>query len=218
MSSDARFAVVVLDVDSTVTGIEGIDWLAERRGPEVAATVARLTREAMDARTPLEDVYGDRLTLVAPSRAEVVALARAYLGAIAPGCEATLGTLRDRGVRAILVSGGLRQAILPLASHLGIDAADVHAVDVRFEGSRYADFDRGSPLARSNGKRTIIERLGLARPLLGVGDGSTDLEMKAALDAFAAFTGFVRRPAIVREADVELRSFAELRRYVVPED
>lgn len=218
MSSDVRFAVVVLDVDSTVAGIEGIDWLAERRGPEVAATVARLTREAMDAQTPLEDVYGRRLALVAPGRAEVEALSRAYLEAIAPGCEATLVALRNRGVRVILVSGGLRQAILPLASHLDIDSADVHAVDVRFEGSRYADFDRGSPLARSKGKRTIVERLALARPVLGVGDGSTDLEMKGALDAFAAFTGFVRRPAVVRRADVELRSFAELRRYVVPQD
>jgi phosphoserine phosphatase len=216
MSSEARFAVVVLDVDSTVAGIEGIDWLANRRGPDVAATVAALTREAMDARMPLEDVYDRRLALVAPTRDDIDALARAYLDAIAPGCVESLGAMRRAGVQLILVSGGILQAILPLASHLGIGAGDVHAVDVRFEGARYAGFDRASPLATSGGKRIVVERRAPARPVLGVGDGATDLEMKGAVDAFAVFTGFARRLEIIRHADVELRSFAELTRYVLP--
>ena len=41
----ASFATVVLDVDSTLSGIEGIDWLAERRGPELAATIVALTND-----------------------------------------------------------------------------------------------------------------------------------------------------------------------------
>src|ERR1044071_9240178 len=127
MSSRARFAVVVLDVDSTVTAIEGIDWLAVRRGPAVAATVVELTNEAMDARASLEDVYDRRLALVAPSRADLDALSEAYVGAIAPGCVDAIGALQGHGVRVILVSGGIRQAILPVAARLGIGAADVHA-------------------------------------------------------------------------------------------
>src|SRR4051812_41267126 len=99
MSSKPRFASVVLDVDSTVSGIEGIDWLATLRGPAVATNVARLTRQAMDAKTPLEDVYGERLNMVAPTRADISALGQAYIKAVAPGCADAVATLKASGVR-----------------------------------------------------------------------------------------------------------------------
>ena len=38
------FASVILDVDSTLCGIEGIDWLAERRGIEASACVGNPAR------------------------------------------------------------------------------------------------------------------------------------------------------------------------------
>ena len=43
-----RYRSLVLDVDSTVAGIEGIDWLAARRGPDVARQISALTHGAMD--------------------------------------------------------------------------------------------------------------------------------------------------------------------------
>ena len=42
-----RFGTVVLDVDSTISGIEGIDWLASRRGEIISRRVSSLTEEAM---------------------------------------------------------------------------------------------------------------------------------------------------------------------------
>src|SRR5881275_1071678 len=101
MFSKPRFGSIVLDVDSTITGIEGIDWLATLRGPQVAMKVAELTRRAMDATTKLEDVYGERLKLVSPTREEVDALARAYIKFVAPGCGETISTLKKSGVRVI---------------------------------------------------------------------------------------------------------------------
>lgn len=216
MSSDRRFASVVLDVDSTVTRIEGIDWLATLRGPAVAVKVAELTRRAMGARTPLQDVYGERLRIVAPSLDEIAGLSRAYIGAVAPGCRESIAALRAAGVRVILVSGGLREAILPLAEHLGISSDDVEAVGIRFQAGKYASFDRGSVLASSGGKRLVVEHLRLPRPILAVGDGATDVEMKPVVDTFAAFTGFVRRETVVDQADIELHSFDELTRLVIP--
>jgi phosphoserine phosphatase len=217
MSSSPRFASVVLDVDSTVTRIEGIDWLATLRGPQVAVKVAELTRLAMNATTSLEEVYGERLKHVSPTSADVESLSRAYIAAIAPGCRESIAALHKAGVRVILVSGGIREAILPLAEHLDVDAGDLHAVGVRFSGGQYAGFDRGSALASSKGKRVVVEHLRLPRPILAVGDGATDVEMKPVVDQFAAFTGFVRRHAVMREADVEVKSFEELLRLVIPD-
>jgi phosphoserine phosphatase len=202
---------VILDVDSTLCGIEGVDWLAARRGPEMAARVVALTEQAMQGLIPLDAVYGERLALIRPSRDDVAALAAAYVGALSRGAADALRRLRAAGLAVVLVSGGLREAILPVALQLGFIAGDVHAVGVAFDGAgAYAGYDRASPLATQAGKRTLVESLALPRPALAVGDGSTDAAMRPAVDAFAAFTGFVRREPVVRAADIELSSFDEL--------
>src|SRR3954470_7737743 len=203
MFSKPKYGSVVLDVDSTVSGIEGIDWLAMRRDASVAMKVAKLTSQAMNASTPLEDVYGERLKEVAPTRAEVDALAEAYIKAVAPGCSDAVAALKKAGVRVTLVSGGLREAILPLAQHLDIDARNVLAVGIYFNGDKYAGYDRGSALSKSAGKRIVVEHLLMPRPILAVGDGATDAEMKPVVDTFGVFTGFVRREVVAAKADVE---------------
>ena len=206
-----RFASVVLDVDSTVSGIEGIDWLARRRGSDIAANIARLTADAMRGAIPLENVYGRRLALIEPTRAEIDALSQAYIAALAPDCPETIAALQKAGVAIALVSGGIRQALLPLSRQLGVDAAALHAVDIEFdEAGKYKRFDTSSPLTTSAGKGIVVARLGLTRPALAVGDSHTDLAMRPVVDSFAAFTGFVTRDAVIQGADSVVKSFHDL--------
>lgn len=214
---------VILDADSTLVGIEGIDWLAALRAPEVAARIIALTDEAMAGTRPLEQVYGDRLASVAPTRTELDALGAAYVAAVAPGAAEFVAALQAAGARALIVSGGIHAALLPLAAHLGIPAADVHGVRVQFSpDGAYADFDAASPLAQQRGKATLVASLaaslGLARPIVAVGDGSTDLVIRTAgaADTFVAFTGFVSRDAVVRGADFHVDSFERLRALLLP--
>lgn len=216
MSAPPRFATVVLDVDSTLSAIEGIDWLASRRGAVVGARVAELTERAMRGAIALDSVYGERLALVRPERSEIDALALAYIEGAAPDASEALALLRGSAVRLVVVSGGLREAIAPFAAALGVGDADVHAVGVRFDGDdRYAGYDEGSPLATASGKRTLVESLSLPRPVLAVGDGATDLAIRPAVAAFAAYTGFVRRDAIVGAADHVVESFTSLTELVL---
>lgn len=208
------FRTLLLDVDSTLAALEGIDWLAARRGPDVARQVADATDRAMRGEIALDAVYGERLALVQPGRDDIAALAEAYEAAIVPGARDAIGRLQGAGVRVVLVSGGIRQALLPLGRAVGIAPADVHAVDVVVDmGGRYFAYDAGSPLATQTGKRAVAERLlaeGHARPMLGVGDGATDLAMQGTVDAFAAFTGVVRREPVVRGADHEIATYDQL--------
>ncbi len=212
MSAGApAYATVVLDVDSTVAGVEGIDWLAERRGEVVARTVSQLTDDAMRGAIPLEQVYGRRLAAIRPRRDDVDALAHAYIDALAEGAIEALATLRRAGVHVALVSSGLRPALLRLALELNVDPQDLHAVDVRFDAlGTYVGFDESSPLTTANGKREVVASLGADHPLLMVGDGATDLAARDAADAFAAFTGFVRREAVIQKADFVIESFTQL--------
>lgn len=211
---NARYASVVLDVDSTLCGIEGIDLLARRRGDELGRRIEALTDRAMRGELPLDRVYGERLALIQPNIEDVEALQRAYREALAPGATEAIHSMRAAGVRIALVSGGIRQAIQPLAATLGFSDEEVHAVALSFdEQGRYHRYDTSSPLATQRGKEQVVGALlstGFPRPLLAVGDGSTDVFMRESADAFAAYVGFARRENVVARADVVLTSFAQL--------
>ncbi len=112
------FASVVLDVDSTLCGIEGIDWLAEKAGEVIARDVAAQTERAMHGELRLEDVYASRLELVRPGRNDIDELGSAYVGTLAPGAAEVVGSWHDRGVKVVLVSGGSGNAFCQLPAGL----------------------------------------------------------------------------------------------------
>jgi len=214
-AATAHFRSLVLDVDSTLSGIEGIDWLAARRGDLVQRRVSDLTQRAMQGGVPLEQVYKTRLAEIRPRREEVDALARAYVDAVAPGAAQTIARLRSAGVQVVLVSGGLRHALLKLALTIGLGPADLHAVAIRFDPlGAYVGFDESSPLTTADGKRHVVAGLGLEGPIVAAGDGATDLAMRDVVDAFVAYTGFVTRDSVVQQADAVASSFADLERFV----
>ncbi len=207
------FASVVFDVDSTLTGVEGVNWLAERRGTDTAQFVVRLTNDVMAGRTPIEDAYAARLERIAPTRTEVQELAQAYRDAAAPDAAATVSTLVRSGIRVVAVSGGLAGAVVPFCATLGIAEPDVHAVRVDWDDTgRYVGFDRASPLVTQVGKAVVLRKLGLPKRVLAVGDGSTDAELKrvGAVDAFAAYVAFARRERVVAVADFVVERLAEV--------
>lgn len=209
--SAGGYASVVLDVDSTLCGIEGIDWLAARRGPAAGARIAELTDRAMNGDLALDAVYGERLGAVRPSRDDLAALAAAYESALAPGAEVAITRMRAAGRRIVLVSGGIRNAILPVARRLGIDETDVHAVNVLVDDAgEYETYDAHSPMTTAEGKRSVVAALALPRRLAAVGDGATDLAIRPVADAFIAFTGYVRREPVVAGADAVVDSFDQL--------
>jgi HAD superfamily phosphoserine phosphatase-like hydrolase len=207
---------VALDVDSTLCGIEGIDWLATLRDETVASKVAEATDLAMRGHVPLEDLYGNRMHLVAPTRDEIPLLSDAYRAALSPGARDEISKWRAAGVEVVLISGGLRAAIGPVAKELGFESHQINALDVEFDTEGvFAEFDRTSPLYSATGKRKLLLQLDLPRPLLAVGDGITDLAMKDVADAFAAFTGFVTREAVTAKADFVVSSFHQLTQIIL---
>lgn len=211
-----RYVSLVLDVDSTLCGVEGIDWLARRRGKSVAEQCVRLTDRAMSGAIPLESVYGERLAAIQPSLNEVNELANEYRRTLAPGVQAALHTMRAAKVGIRLISGGIRQAIEPVALELGFTRDQLHAVDLTWDADgRYTGFDSESPLTRQRGKLDVVRSLALEPPSLAVGDGSTDVVMREATDAFAAFTGFAQRVSVIEHADFVVRTYEELARKVI---
>jgi len=197
------YGTIVFDCDSTLSTIEGVEDLP--RAGEGA--VHALTERAMNGELPLEAVYGARLELIRPTRDEVIGVGRRYVETLVPHTRELFAALRFLEKQLCIVSGGLLPAVLALGEYLGLDTADIHAVDIFYDDQgAYTGFDQASPLARAGGKLEVLRSLATdphARPGLAlVGDGATDLEAAPACARFVAYAGVVRRPAVCAGADV----------------
>ena len=196
------FDIVCFDCDSTLSRIEGIDELARSCG--VFSEVAALTDAAMNGEIALEDVYAKRLEVIKPNQQALSQLADQYIHEIVEGVPEVFAALLAANKQVHIISGGLRQAILPLANLLNIPPSRVHAVDVFLDQQgQYLDFDRQSPLARSGGKADICRQINPAARLnmVLVGDGKTDLEAQHAGATVIGFGGVVRRDLVEAQAD-----------------
>lgn len=201
------FASVLFDCDSTLSRIEGIDELAREFRDEISS----LTERAMRGELQLEEVYGKRLAIIRPTRAELERIGRLYVEELVAGARETVQGLHDAGVEVRIISGGLRPAVLHVAQALGIDESCVFAVDVFFDDDgNYSGYASASPLATQRGKATLIESWDtLPRPSMLVGDGSTDAIAKDVVDRFVAFAGVAARenvmlqtPYVIRDASL----------------
>jgi phosphoserine phosphatase len=201
------FDIICFDCDSTLSKIEGIDELARRVG--LGEEMSRLTDAAMNGVVPLEAVYERRLSMIRPDRDSINWLADLYVEEIVDGAKEVFEALlvprraSSKGKEVHIISGGIRQAILPLARYLGLPEAQVHAVDIYFnEDGSYRDYDQSSPLARSGGKAEICRQL--IKPqgsMVMIGDGKTDMEAKQAGAVVIGFGGVVDRPVVRELAD-----------------
>ena len=196
------FDIICFDCDSTLSEIEGIDVLAERAG--CGAEMAALTNAAMNGEVTLESVYAKRLDLIKPDHQAIDWLADLYIAKMVQGVEEVFQQLHSQGKQVHIISGGLKQAILPLAEKLNVDADHVHAVEVLFASNGdYLEFNQQSPLARNGGKAEVCSQLNHSDSKLAIiGDGNTDMEAKKAGAFCIGFGGIVARKIVQQQADV----------------
>jgi phosphoserine phosphatase len=206
--------LICFDCDSTLSAIEGIDELARVCGPEIFARVEAMTNDAMNGKIPVEAVFARRLEIIRPTRANVEAVGRRYVETIEPTARATISALMLRGWTPVIVSGGFRQVIAPLAAVLGIKR--IEAVDLFFDAAgNYRGFDEKFPTTRSGGKPAAVtalkQELQPAETVM-IGDGVSDLEARPVVDKFIGFGRYTARPKVKGEADVFIHSLDELLR------
>ena len=204
--------LLFLDCDSTLSGMEGIDELARLRGPEVYRQVEKMTHQAMDGRLPLGEIFARRLDLIWPHQRDLEEVGRLYLERVDPTARETVAALRAAGWTAVIISGGFRPAITPLAEFLGVDRLE--AVELYFdEAGDFAGFDGDSPLTHSGGKPELIAELQArfqpAHTVM-VGDGASDLEAKPVVDLFVGYGGYVTREKVCAGAGAFIHRLAEL--------
>lgn len=199
------YDLICFDFDSTLSKIEGIDELAHHAG--LGQEVDQLTQQAMDGKVALESVYEKRLAMIKPDKVMIDWLAKQYIEHKVDGVDEVFKTLIDQGKQVHIISGGIRQAILPMAAALNIPASQVHAVDVLFDDQgEYIDFDQQSALAKTGGKAEICRQINPTQTsMVMVGDGKTDLEAKQAGADVIGFGGVVARSIVADQADIFIK-------------
>jgi phosphoserine phosphatase len=207
--------VAIFDCDSTLATIEGIDELCQ--DPKARQEIADLTDAAMAGEIPLEEVYGRRLEILHPTKAEIQQLTAAYQASAVPDAREVLEALHSFDVESWVVSGGLLEPVAAFSEWLGVPSDRIRAVGATYDPlvgnwwkpgaqPRYADHD-GGELTTTSGKADVIRR-SVKNPgrKLMIGDGVSDLAAAEAVDLFVGYSGVVARPNVVDEAPVVVQS------------
>lgn len=214
-----QYASVVFDFDSTVVDCETLDVVSEialavrEDADSILAEVKRITALGMEGKLSFDESLSRRIALVAPTRAAIEQVAHDIVSRITPSFLAHSDFFAAHRGDVAIVSGGFDDIIWPVADTLGIPRELVFANAFVFDAQGVATgVDTTRPSARAGGKARAVTKAQLARPLMIVGDGWTDYEIKekGAADAFVAYTQYARREPVVAVADAEVRSFDEL--------
>ena len=203
--------LIFFDCDSTLSTIEGIDELARAQGPEVFKEVEALTNAAMNGDVPLDQVFPRRMDIIRPNRSVCDEIGRLYVNTLTPGTRDVIARLQAENWTVIILSGGFKPLIEPLAESLGIE--HVEAVPLNFDPEgNYEGYGSDFPTTRNGGKPEIIRDWRAsthAAKTVMVGDGISDLESKTECDLFIGYGGVADRSAVRAGADYFIESMLD---------
>lgn len=194
------FALLAMDMDSTLITIECIDEIADFHG--VKAQVAAITEAAMRGEIrDFSESLRRRVALLAGLDASVLEQVYAQRLRLSPGAEAMLAAVREAGLKTLLVSGGFTFFTERLRERLGLDFAFANCletVDGKFTGRVQGDILDADAKARH--LREACTRLGVSgTQAIAMGDGSNDLRMMAEAGLSVAFRA---KPVVQAAASV----------------
>jgi phosphoserine phosphatase len=177
--------VFVSDMDSTMIGQECIDELADFAG--LKDQVAAITERAMQGDLDFESALRERVRLL--TDLPEAAVSECLASRIVPmsGAKTLVATLKERGCRTVLVTGGFHHFADPIGEMLGFDQVVGNRLDV---GAAKLNGGLVGPIVDSSVKKATLlaeaEALGEHVVTLAIGDGANDIPMiEAATYGFA---------------------------------
>lgn len=177
----------IFDFDSTLVSVETLDELARIaladniNREQVVAELSALTDRGMCGELPFDKSLQQRLQLFKANKKHVEKLTSQLLGWLSPSVKSNLEWFRSNHERIYVVSGGFADYIKTVTEYLGIKHDHVFAN--RFEynaGGDIIGFDQNNLLSKAGGKVWQVESLKLPRPIIVIGDGYTDYEIRKA--------------------------------------
>jgi len=209
----------IFDFDNTLVSVESLDELArmslERADDKETrlAEFVEITNQGMNGTLAFDESLRRRLATLNVTRDDVHKLTELLKDTITDSALECEEWFDENADNIYVVSGGFEDYIIPVVEELGISASHVFANRFVYDNKGLViGFDTNSNLSKPQGKVLQVAELELPSPIIMVGDGMTDYEVrsKGEADEFWAFTQHVARPVVVERADRVLASFEEI--------
>jgi phosphoserine phosphatase len=169
-------ALMIADMDSTMITVECIDELADYAG--IKPQIAEITERAMRGELDFAGALRERVALLKGLPDSAIDQCRAERVRVMPGAKALVRTMKARGARTLLVSGGFTRFTGPVAAEIGFDAHVANVLEIA-DGALLGTVE--TPIVDAARKRAELDAAiaqGVERALtLAVGDGANDIPM-----------------------------------------
>ena len=199
--------LAVFDFDSTLMDGETIEFLAKEQGIE--EEVKKITTKAMNGELDFFESLTTRVKLLKGMPVSKVNEICANLP-LMNGAKEVIAGLKEKGYKIVCLSGGFKNATVPICQKLGIDA---DFSNILHEKNGYLTGMVGGEMMFNSSKGDIIQRLQnllniSKKNTLVVGDGANDLSMFLYADKKVAFCAkqILEKEAniIIKEKDLRL--------------
>ncbi len=210
--------IFIIDFDSTITKVEGLDQLAaialahSSDGTKVVQQIKELTDAGMNGELSLSESLSKRMSLLNANKKHVDALVEFLLENISESFERNKKFLQEYADQILVVSSGFKDFIIPVVSYLGLKAENVYANTFIYnDHGDIIGVDNSNVLSQTGGKIELVKSLNLDAHVSVIGDGFTDYEIKqhGLADRFYAFVENVERQKVVDVADFTIKSLDE---------
>ncbi len=189
--------VFVSDMDSTMISAECIDELADFAG--IKHQIAAITERAMQGELDFESALRERVLLLRDLSEGSIAECLATRISPMPGARVLVETLKARGCRTVLVTGGFHQFADPVAEQLGFERVVANRLEI---GDGRLTGGLVGPITDSSVKRATLlaemADLGEGATSLATGDGANDIPM---LEAATYGLAYYAKPKARAAAD-----------------
>jgi D-3-phosphoglycerate dehydrogenase len=210
--------IFIIDFDSTITKVEGLDQLAaialskSAEGDQIVQKIKDLTDLGMNGELTFTEALSQRLALLSANKKHVDQLVSFLKENISESFERNKKFLSEYADQILVVSSGFKDFILPITDLLGLKPENVYAnTFVYNEQGDIVGIDNDNVLANTGGKIKLVKGLNLNAHVSVIGDGFTDYEIKqnGLADRFYAFIENVERKKVTDVADFVIKSLDE---------
>ncbi len=200
-SEGRKKRLLIADMDSTMIQQECIDELADEAG--FGERVSAITARAMNGELDFEAALRERVGLLKGLPESVIAQVIETRITLMPGGAALLATMKAKGARTALVSGGFTAFTQAIAARLGFDENRANTLLVE-DGILTGGV--GVPILGQEAKVTALQeitaQIGVTpADAIAVGDGANDLGMLGLAGMGVALHA---KPAVQAKADIRI--------------
>jgi phosphoserine phosphatase len=211
---DGMCLAVGMDGDDCLFEGEGLPEIARLKGGNLYDMVDEITQRGMmkkeEGGLSWEEGFAARLELLRLTDGDIKNLEGIYASRITPHAFDVIRVLQLQGIQPLIISGGIRQAIVPVAALMGVSEEHVYANTlIPDEDGFYTRYDTTTPLAQGR-KDLLVADIRRQRNFVGrlamVGDGHMDMRAITGSGIKIGFCAYTPRDGFILQGLRELQT------------